>query len=59
LGKLLKAFYLPEAPRRSFLRADIRSEIQKESGTDLAGGDFHLPFWTDAKNHVRGLLDLK
>jgi hypothetical protein len=59
LRKLLKCFYLPDAPRRSLLRADIRNEIQKDSGADLNGGDFHMPFWTDAKNHVAGGLDLK
>ncbi len=59
LRKLLKYFYLPDRARKARLRDDIRSQIRKESGYDAGGGDFHTPFWTDAKAHVEGRLDLR
>lgn len=59
LRKLLAIFYLPQNQRTAMLRADIRLEIQKENKLDDGGGDFHAPFWTDAKNHVAGRLDLR
>lgn len=59
LRKLLQLFYLPEGKRKSILRADIRNEIAKASGIESDGGDFHAPFWTDAKKHVGGTVDLR
>jgi len=59
LRKLLKYFYLPDRARKALLRDDIRSQIRKEAGYDAGGGDFHTPFWTDAKAHVEGRLDLR
>jgi len=60
LRKLLQFFYLPDPARKALLRADIRDEIKKEAGRKASsGGDFHTPFWTDAKNHVAGILDLQ
>jgi hypothetical protein len=59
LDKLLKAFFLPENKRIALLRNDIRSEIAKEEGSDSGGGNFYTPFWSDAKNHIRGSADLR
>lgn len=59
LRKLLQIFYLPENRRRSVLREDVKSQIKKENGGSTnGGGDFYTPFWTDAKRHVAGDLDL-
>lgn len=58
LRKLLKLFFLPDAARVTELRKDIRQEIRKTAFPGAKGGDFHTPFWTDAKNHVAGRLDL-
>ncbi|MEM6832062.1 MAG: hypothetical protein AAF562_00435 [Pseudomonadota bacterium] len=51
LRKLLAAFGATEQRLVSMLRADIRAEIDKESGQG-GGGDFHTPFWSDAKSYV-------
>lgn len=59
LRKLLKLFFLSDAARVSELRKDIRQEIKKATfPSKKKGGDFHSPFWTDAKNHAAGRLDL-
>jgi len=58
LRKLLQLFDADNSKRVSLLRADIRSEINKESGLEGDGGDFYVPFWADAKNYVAGGLDL-
>jgi hypothetical protein len=58
LRKLLQIFYASNAKRTSLLRDDIRSEIRKTAGLDAGGGDFHVPFWSDAKNHASGQADL-
>jgi hypothetical protein len=59
LRKLLRLFYASVSKRRAILRADIYSEQRKEDGEDdEGGGDFHGPFWADAKRHVEGRADL-
>ncbi|WP_299870099.1 hypothetical protein [uncultured Roseobacter sp.] len=58
LRKLLVAFGSPEAKQVSMLRSDIRSEIAKENGQSNGGGDFHVPFWSDAKSYVLNGTDL-
>lgn len=58
LRKLLQLFYAEPRQRRSILLAEIRNNLDKQSGGD-GGGDFHAPFWADAKNHVAGMLDLR
>lgn len=58
LRKLLRIMYAPEALRVSLLRSDIREEIAKADGLAAAGGDFYGPFWSDAKDHTIGRLDL-
>lgn len=59
LRKLLQLFYLPDNRRRSLLRADIRIDLNKALGETTDGGDFHGPFWADAKSHVAGEEDLR
>lgn len=58
LRKLLVAFGSTEARQVSMLRSDIRSEIAKENGQSSGGGDFHVPFWSDAKSYVLSGTDL-
>ncbi|WP_067733141.1 hypothetical protein [Novosphingobium naphthalenivorans] len=58
LRKLLKILYLPANQRRSELRKDIRDERDRLAGGGAGGGDFYAPFWSDAKRHVFGRLDL-
>jgi len=59
LRKLLRIFYLEPVRRISALRADIREDIARESGEFGGGGDFYVPFWSDAKNHVFEKEDLR
>ena len=59
LRKLLQLFYLPDNRRRSLLRADIRIDLNKALREPTEGGDFHVPFWTDAKSHVAGGENLR
>jgi hypothetical protein len=54
LRKLLKLMYLAPNRRVSALRADIRDDIDRETGGTGSGGDFYGPFWSDAKGHVFG-----
>lgn len=58
LRKLLQIFDLVGGARTTVLRSDIRSELKKASGIGGKGGDFYVPFWTDAKTHVAGEGDL-
>lgn len=58
LRKLLAAFGSAEPKQVSMLRADIRSEVAKEIGKRSGGGDFHVPFWSDAKSYVLDGADL-
>ena len=60
LGKLLIAMYATKADRVRMMRTDIRNEIKKSKGLGNGeGGDFYVPFWSDAKRHVAGGLDLR
>ncbi len=59
LRKLLQLFYADDRLRRSLLLTDIRADARREDGDGRGtGGDFHVPFWADAKAHVAGALDL-
>lgn len=58
LRKLLKLMFADEGMQTSELRADIRAEIAREQGTEGGGGDFHMPFWADARRHVFNEQDL-
>ena len=60
LRKLLQLFFLDRRGLVSELREDIRRVIAEERGIQsTGGGDFHSPFWTDAKSHVAGRVDLR
>ena len=52
LRKLLKIMYSEPNRRVSALRTDIREDIAREAGEQSGGGDFYVPFWSDAKDHV-------
>lgn len=61
LNKLLKLCALSEKGLISALRADLRAERDKRDKAEdeeVGGGDFHVPFWSDAKMHVMGALNL-
>jgi hypothetical protein len=58
LNKLLKLLAIPDNGLTSALRDDLRSERKKLDGEVAGGGDFHAPFWSDAKAHVIGILNL-
>lgn len=58
LRKLLKLFYLTPSRQTSELRADIRQDIARDAGIAGGGGDFHVPFWRDARDHVFHRTDL-
>ena len=58
LRKLLRAFNETESRKKTLLRSDVRSEVNKRMGKISSGGDFHGPFWSDAKNHAAGKIDL-
>lgn len=58
LNKLLKLCALQEKGLISALRADLRLERSKADGEEAGGGDFHGPFWSDAKMHVMGAVYL-
>ena len=58
LNKLLKLCALSENGLISAVRADLRAERDKAQGQDGGGGDFHGPFWSDAKMHVMGAVNL-
>jgi hypothetical protein len=59
LRKLLQLFYAKPNLQRRILLTDIRGELNKELDGESSGGDFHVPFWADAKDHVAGKLDLR
>lgn len=59
LRKLLVAFGSSEPKQVSMLRSDIRNEIAKENGQSNGGGDFHVPFWSDAKSYVLNGIDFE
>lgn len=59
LRKLLRLFYAEPRERRRLLVSDIGSDRTREQNGSGDGGDFHGPFWADAKDHVAGKLDLR
>lgn len=59
LRKLLKLLFLPQNILDGQIRSDIRQEIARELGTNPSGGgDFHTPFWSDARDHAFHIADL-
>ena len=59
LRKLLQIMYADTRLRTSKIREEIRNEIRAEEGASGGGGDFHTPFWADARSHVLGVQDLR
>lgn len=58
LWKLLRLFYAKPNLQRRLLLDDIRRETKANDNEETGGGDFHVPFWADAKEHVAGRLQL-
>jgi hypothetical protein len=58
LNKLLKLCALTEKGLISAVRTDLRAERDKADGVEAGGGDFHGPFWSDAKLYVLGAVNL-
>lgn len=58
LRKLLRLMYLTPNRQVAELRSDIRQDIARDAGTATGGGDFHGPFWSDARDHVFNRRDL-
>ena len=59
LRKLLKLFLLKDSLRTTAIRSDAREVMRKKDEGPSAGGDFHVPFWRDAKDHAAGRCDLR
>jgi hypothetical protein len=59
LRKLLRLFYADQRERRRLLVSDIGNDRNRAQNGSEDGGDFHGPFWADAKKHVAGKLDLR
>lgn len=59
LRKILRLFYAPKSKRVSLLREDIRRSLEKEEDLQESNArDFFGPFWSDAKKHAVGEVDL-
>lgn len=59
LRKLLQLFLLRDDLRITQIKADAKAEARKrKEGPPPGGGDFHIPFWRDAKGHAGGRIDL-
>ena len=58
LRKLLKFFALNDERARSALRREHYEDRRRAEFPNEGGGDFHAPFWSDAKSHVSHGLDL-
>lgn len=59
LRKLMQLMLASERRRTSLLRANITAELRREKNGPGDGGDFHSPFWSDAKAHASGKLELR
>ena len=59
LRKLLKLFLMKESMRSTAIRADAREVMKRQDEGPGTGGDFHVPFWRDAKDHAAGRCDLR
>lgn len=58
LRNFLQITYADTKLRRTLLRRIIGNDFSKQNGIKGSGGDFYVPFWTDAKNHIKGLGNL-
>ncbi|MGK6324850.1 hypothetical protein ACMGDM_17440 [Sphingomonas sp. DT-51] len=59
LRKLLQLFLLSEKRRASAIRSDALQAMRRRDEGPKPGGDFHVPFWRDAKDHAAGRRDLR
>lgn len=60
LRKLMQLMLASDRQRTSLLRANITEQIRREiNGPGTGGGDFHSPFWADAKAYAAGGADLR
>lgn len=58
LRKLLKIMAMKESVRSTAIRNDAKDVMKRRDEGPQPGGDFHVPFWSDAKAHAAGRLDL-
>ena len=58
LRKLLKIMMLNEGPRLTAIKNDARDEMKRRDEGPTPGGDFHVPFWSAAKDHAAGRREL-
>ena len=58
LRKILKIIHLSPKERRQAIRREVYGEMAKAAGSSDAGGDFYVPFWSDAKCYAFGECDL-
>lgn len=59
LRNLMRLALAEPSLETSLLRANIRAHIRREGGDADGGMDFYVPFWADAKAHVRGDSNLR
>jgi len=59
LRKLMQLMLASDGRRTSLLRSNITAELRRERNGPSDGGDFHSPFWADAKAHVGGAVNLR
>ncbi|QTD57198.1 hypothetical protein [Parasphingorhabdus cellanae] len=59
LRKLLQFCALEERTLISALKRELYQDRRKIEFPDEGGGDFYVPFWSDAKSHVVHGLDLE
>jgi hypothetical protein len=59
LRKLMQLMLASDRRRTSLLRADITADRRREQNGSSGGGDFHSPFWADAKGHAADQTDLR
>ncbi|WP_292054018.1 MULTISPECIES: hypothetical protein [unclassified Brevundimonas] len=59
LRNLMRLSLADQALETDLLRTNIRGDIAREEGLDGGGMSFYTPFWADAKNHARGVVDLR
>lgn len=59
LRNLMRLALAERSLETSLLRTNIRAHIKREGGETDGGMDFYVPFWADAKAHVRGESNLR
>lgn len=62
LRNLMRLILADRRLETRLLRANIRAELdrqEQQEGDENEGRDFYVPFWADAKAHVRGVSNLR